>query len=52
MSFVDALARGHHKWAAFTLHQSAENLYHTLMLVFTGYKAKVHDLASPGGEKI
>jgi HEPN domain-containing protein len=30
--------------AAFELHQAAENLYHTLLLVFTGYKPKLHDL--------
>ena len=30
--------------AAFQLHQAAENLYHTLLLVFTGHKPKLHDL--------
>jgi uncharacterized protein len=34
--------------AAFLLHQSAENLYHALLLVFTGYKPKVHDLEKLG----
>ena len=34
--------------AAFMLHQTAENLYHTLLLVFTGYKPKLHDLEKLG----
>ena len=34
--------------AAFTLHQATENLYHTLLLVFTGYKPKLHDLTKLG----
>jgi uncharacterized protein len=32
------------KIAAFELHQAAEHAYHTIMLVFTGYKAKTHNL--------
>ena len=34
--------------AAFQLHQAAERLYHTLLLVFTGYKPKLHDLEKLG----
>jgi uncharacterized protein len=34
--------------AAFMLHQATENLYHTLLLVFTGYKPKLHDLEKLG----
>jgi len=30
--------------AAFLLHQSAERTYHTILLVFTGYKPKTHNL--------
>jgi HEPN domain-containing protein len=30
--------------AAFQLHQAAERFYTTAMLVFTGYKPKLHDL--------
>jgi uncharacterized protein len=34
--------------AAFELHQAAENFYHALLLVFTGYKPKLHDLEKLG----
>jgi uncharacterized protein len=34
--------------AAFELHQATENLYHSLLLVFTGYKPKLHDLEKLG----
>ena len=30
--------------AAFLLHQAAENFYYTVLLVFTGYKSKTHNL--------
>jgi HEPN domain-containing protein/predicted nucleotidyltransferase len=33
-----------YKKAAFELHQAAENLYKTIILVFTDYKPKTHDL--------
>ena len=32
-------------WAAFMLHQSAEHLYHCILLVVTLYSAKAHNLA-------
>lgn len=35
---------GHLKDAAFDLHQAAERLYHCLMLVFTNYRPKTHNL--------
>jgi len=35
---------GLHVNAAFQLHQTAERLYTTVAMVFTGYKRKVHDL--------
>ena len=34
-----------YKIAAFILHQTAERFYTAVMLVFTGYKPKLHDLA-------
>ena len=34
--------------AAFLLHQTAEHLYHTLLLVHTGYKPKEHNLETLG----
>lgn len=36
------------KNAAFQLHQAAESFYHTLLLVFCGYKPKLHDLEKLG----
>ena len=33
-----------YKLAVFSLHQAAERFYTTIMLVFTGYKPKLHDL--------
>jgi len=37
-----------YKGAAFMLHQAAEHSYHTVSLVFTGYKPKLHDLEELG----
>ncbi len=37
-----------YKMAAFHLHQAAENFYHTVLLVFTEYKPKTHDLDELG----
>ncbi|MDD5727892.1 MAG: HEPN domain-containing protein [Victivallales bacterium] len=36
--------------AAFQLHQAAEYFYTTVMLVFTGYKPKLHDLEELGAK--
>lgn len=38
------LDRGKYKTGAFELHQATERLYHTILLVFTGYKPKTHNL--------
>ncbi|HEU5054500.1 MAG TPA: HEPN domain-containing protein [Hanamia sp.] len=35
---------GEIKLAAFNLHQAAESFYYTVLLVFTGYKPKTHNL--------
>ncbi|MDD5728710.1 MAG: HEPN domain-containing protein [Victivallales bacterium] len=37
-----------YKIAVFELHQATERYYHTLTLVFTGYKHKTHDLKELG----
>ncbi|SEJ46967.1 Predicted nucleotidyltransferase [Sphingobium sp. AP50] len=42
--FRDAMARGKLKKAAFDLHQSAERMYHTALLVCTFYTPHVHNL--------
>ncbi len=34
--------------AAFQLHQATERYYHTILLVFTGYKPKTHDIEELG----
>ncbi len=39
-----AFERGSLKKAAFELHQAAESLYYTTLLVFTDYKPKTHNL--------
>ncbi|MDD5698104.1 MAG: HEPN domain-containing protein [Victivallaceae bacterium] len=36
------------KESAFLLHQAAERFYHTVLLVFTDYKPRTHDLAELG----
>jgi HEPN domain-containing protein/predicted nucleotidyltransferase len=40
--------RGEYKNAAFQLHQAAESLYKTVLLVFTNYRPKAHYLDSLG----
>ncbi|HJK87160.1 MAG TPA: HEPN domain-containing protein, partial [Candidatus Megaira endosymbiont of Nemacystus decipiens] len=35
--------------AAFNLHQSTESFYNTILLVFTGYKPKTHDIETLKG---
>jgi len=37
-------ARGMGPHAAFLLHQATERYYHAVLLVFTGYKPKTHDI--------
>ena len=39
-----ALSRRKNKIAAFELHQATERFYAAIMLVFTGYKPKTHDI--------
>lgn len=40
----NAFNRNSHKKAAFELHQAAERLYNAVILVYTGYKPKTHNL--------
>jgi HEPN domain-containing protein/predicted nucleotidyltransferase len=44
-SFEHSLAHGWHAIAAFDLHQTAETLHKAVLLVFTAYLPKSHDLA-------
>ena len=41
-------AQGHRAESAFMLHQAAERYSHSLLLVFTAYKPKTHDLTDLG----
>ena len=38
------------KEAAFDLHQATERLYTAILLVFTGYRAKIHDIEELGSQ--
>ncbi|MDD5597103.1 MAG: HEPN domain-containing protein [Victivallaceae bacterium] len=42
--FEVGLEENNLKGAAFQLHQATEHSYHTVVLAFTGYKPKLHDL--------
>jgi len=42
--YQDAKARGKYRKAVFDLHQSAERMYHTVLLVCTFYTPHVHNL--------
>jgi predicted nucleotidyltransferase/HEPN domain-containing protein len=42
--YEHALHDRSYKWAAFDLHQATECLYGAILLVFTNYKPKMHDL--------
>ena len=46
--FEYALKRGKYKIAAFELHQATERFYTTILLVFTHYKPKEHDINKLG----
>jgi HEPN domain-containing protein/predicted nucleotidyltransferase len=48
IDFNNAFSRESYNQAAFLLHQSTERYYHTILLVFTGYKPKTHDLEELG----
>ncbi len=42
--YEHALHDGAYNWAAFVLHQAVERFYAAILLVFTNYKPKQHDL--------
>ena len=46
--FEYALKRRKYKLAAFELHQATERFYIAIMLVFSGYKPKTHDIEKLG----
>ncbi|HST20375.1 MAG TPA: HEPN domain-containing protein [Blastocatellia bacterium] len=47
-SFEDAFKRRHYNIAAFQLHQATERFYTAILLVFTHYKPKLHDIKTLG----
>ena len=47
-SFEDAFRRRYYNIAAFELHQATERFYTTILLVFTHYKPKEHDIKTLG----
>ena len=48
IDFNNAFNRRSYKQAAFLLHQATERFYTTVLLVFTGYKAKRHNIETIG----
>lgn len=53
-NFIDGFtfyfSTGKYNEAAFLLHQATERYYTALLLVFTGYKAKIHDIEELGSQ--
>ncbi len=47
-TYYDDLAKRRYKKAAFELHQAVERFYSTVLLVFTGYKGKRHNIERIG----
>ncbi|GAL87494.1 DNA polymerase beta domain-containing protein [Sporocytophaga myxococcoides] len=50
IDFNNAFQRESYKKAAFELHQATERYYTALLLVFTGYKEKIHDIEELGSQ--
>jgi len=46
--YEDGLKKRQYKTAAFQLHQAVERFYSTVLLVFTGYKGKRHNIEKLG----
>ena len=44
----NAFARGNNNFSAFYLHQATESFYSAILLVFSGYKPKLHDIEKLG----
>ena len=47
---ISNIDKARYKKAAFELHQSVEALYTAYLLVFTGYKGKIHDIEELGNQ--
>ena len=51
-TFNASLQEGFYNNAAFQLHQATESLYTAVLLVFTGYKGKLHDIEELGKQVV
>jgi len=49
IDIASPIKRNDYNIAAFFLHQAAESFYNTILLVFTNYKPKLHDLSKLRG---
>jgi predicted nucleotidyltransferase/HEPN domain-containing protein len=52
LSFQDTFNRSNFKEAAFLLHQTTERFYSAILLVFTDYKPRIHDIEILGSQVI
>ena len=52
LSYEDTFNRANYKEAAFLLHQTTERFYAAILLVFTDYKPRIHDIEILGSQVI
>jgi predicted nucleotidyltransferase/HEPN domain-containing protein len=52
LSYQDTFNRANFKEAAFLLHQTTERFYAAILLVFTDYKPRIHDIEILGSQVI
>jgi len=50
LSYQDTFNRANYKEAAFLLHQTTERFYSAILLVFTDYKPRIHDIEILGSQ--
>jgi predicted nucleotidyltransferase/HEPN domain-containing protein len=52
LSYQDTFNRSNFKEAAFLLHQTTERFYSAILLVFTDYKPRIHDIEILGNQVV
>jgi HEPN domain-containing protein len=52
LSYQDTFNRSNFKEAAFLLHQTTERFYAAILLVFTDYKPRIHDIEILGNQVV
>ncbi|WP_439558262.1 HEPN domain-containing protein, partial [Dyadobacter sp.] len=52
LSYQDTFNRANYKEAAFLLHQTTERFYSAILLVFTDYKPRIHDIEILGNQVV